>query len=310
MKAKDLKNIFHDQLDALYGKEEVSSFFYLSIEHHLKIARIQLLLEPEFTLTKNETDVFFSILEDLKQQKPIQYILGETEFYGLTFKVNENVLIPRPETEELVDWILKSYEYRVMSSEPSNLKSSIVNRQLKILDIGTGSGCIAITLAKHLPEAKVFAVDISESALKIAQENAEANNVNIQFIKSDALNLEDEDFCPIAKDISQIQEGLFDIIVSNPPYVRKLEKQEMKLNVLDNEPHLALFVENENPLVFYNAISDFAVNNLRESGALYFEINQYLGNEMKDLLTHKGFENVELRKDLSGNDRMVKGIKK
>ncbi|WP_461598264.1 peptide chain release factor N(5)-glutamine methyltransferase [Winogradskyella sp.] len=300
MKANDLNNIFHDQLDALYGKEEVSSFFYLSIEHHLKIARIQLLLEPEFTLTKNETDVFFSILEDLKQQKPIQYILGETEFYGLTFKVNENVLIPRPETEELVDWIIKCHAER----------SRGVKKATTILDIGTGSGCIAITLAKHLPEAKVFAVDISESALKIAQENAEANNVNIQFVKGDALNLVDKDFCSIGKDISQRQEGLFDIIVSNPPYVRKLEKQEMKLNVLDNEPHLALFVENENPLVFYKAISDFAVNNLRESGALYFEINQYLGNEMKDLLTHKGFENVELRKDLSGNDRMVKGIKK
>ena len=168
MKAKDLKDIFHKELDAIYGKDEVARFFYLSIEHHLNVARIQLILDSEFTLTKDETDVFFTILEDLKQQKPIQYILGETEFYGLQFSVNENVLIPRPETEELVDWIMKDSKLKSQNSEP-----------IKILDIGTGSGCIAISLAKHLPEAQVFAVDISESALKIAKENADRNGVEV-----------------------------------------------------------------------------------------------------------------------------------
>lgn len=299
LKSKDLRDIFHKELDTIYGRDEVASFFYLSIEHQLKIAKIQLQLEPEFTLTKNETDVFFSILEDLKQQKPIQYILGETEFYGLNFKVNENVLIPRPETEELVDWIIKDSKSKVQSSKTFN-----------ILDIGTGSGCIAISLAKHLPEAQVFAVDVSESALKIAKENAEVNNVNIQFVKGDVLNLANEDFFPFGKDVSQRQKGLFDIIVSNPPYVRELEKREIKPNVLDNEPHLALFVENSNPLIFYKAITDFAVDKLKSNGSLYFEINQYLGQETKQLLVGTEFKDIQLRKDLNGNDRMLKGTKK
>ncbi len=304
MKAKDLKDIFHKELDTIYGKDEVASFFYLGLEHHLNVVRIQLQLEPEFTLSKTEADFFFEILEGLKQQKPIQYLLGETEFYGLQFKVNDNVLIPRPETEELVDWILKSYESRVISSEPSNLKSSIVNRQLKILDIGTGSGCIAISLAKHLPEAQVFAVDISESALEIAKENADSNGVEVKFIKADILE------SSLWEDVALRQKGSFDIIVSNPPYVRELEKQEIKPNVLDNEPHLALFVENDNPLIFYKGITDFAVDKLKSNGSLYFEINQYLGQETKQLLVDAEFKAVELREDLNGNDRMLKGIKK
>ena len=304
MKAKDLKDIFHKELDQIYGKDEVASFFYLGIEHYFNVARIQLQLEPEFTLSHDETDTFFELLEGLKQQKPIQYLLGETEFYGLQFKVNDNVLIPRPETEELVDWILKSYESRVMSSELSNLKSSIVNRQLKILDIGTGSGCIAISLAKHLPEAQVFAVDISESALEIAKENADSNGVEIKFVKADILE------SSLWEDVALRQKGSFDIIVSNPPYVRELEKQEIKPNVLDNEPHLALFVENDNPLIFYKAITDFAVDKLKSNGSLYFEINQYLGQETKQLLVDAEFKEVELREDLNGNDRMLKGIKK
>lgn len=294
MKVKDLKDIFHKELDAIYGKDEVASFFYLSIEFHLNVARIQLILDPEFTLTKDETDVFFTILEDLKQQKPIQYILGETEFYGLQFNVNENVLIPRPETEELVDWIIKCYAERSRSAKDA----------IKILDIGTGSGCIAISLAKHLPEAQVFAVDISESALKIAKENADRNGVEVEFIKANILE------SSLWEDVALRQMAFFDIIVSNPPYVRELEKQEIKPNVLDNEPHLALFVENDNPLIFYKAITDFAVDKLKSNGSLYFEINQYLGQETKQLLVNAEFKDFQLRKDLNGNDRMLKGTKK
>mgnify|MGYP005666433405 CR=1 FL=1 len=294
MKAKDLKDIFHKELDAIYGKDEVASFFYLSIEHHLNVARIQLILDSDFTLTKDETDVFFTILEDLKQQKPIQYTLGETEFYGLQFSVNENVLIPRPETEELVDWIIKCHAERSRSAKDA----------IKILDVGTGSGCIAISLAKHLPEAQVFAVDISESALKIAKENADKNGVEVEFIKADILE------SSLWEDVALRQMGFFDIIVSNPPYVRELEKREIKPNVLDNEPHLALFVENDNPLIFYKAITDFAVDKLKSKGSLYFEINQYLGQETKQLLVDAEFKDIQLRKDLNGNDRMLKGTKK
>ncbi|EDP69892.1 putative protoporphyrinogen oxidase [Flavobacteriales bacterium ALC-1] len=297
MLLKDLQNIFHKELDAVYGKEEVDSFFFLCTEHYLNLPRFQLSLEPEFTLNKSETGIFFKVLEDLNQQKPIQYILGETEFYGLPFKVNENVLIPRPETEELVDLIIK---YHSEQSEES---------QLRILDIGTGSGCIAISLAKNLPSAEVYALDVSEDALKIAKQNADLNNVSINFIETDILKISNDSF--FWKDITLQQKRLvFDIIVSNPPYVRNLEKQEIKPNVLDNEPHLALFVEDDNPLLFYKEITNFAIDNLKPKGELYFEINQYLGHETKALLVNANFENMELLKDLNGNDRMLKGRKK
>jgi len=287
VKLLDLQNIYHKELDAIYGKDEVNSFFYLCTEHYLNVPRIQMTLEPEFTITKPETDTFFTVLEELKQQKPIQYILRETEFYGLPFKVNEHVLIPRPETEELVDLIIKCHSER---SEKS---------QIKILDIGTGSGCIAISLAKNLPNADVYALDISKETLSMAKENAKLNNVNIRFIEANIFN----EICHSALDA----ESTYDIIVSNPPYVRELEKQEIRPNVLDNEPHLALFVEDNNPLVFYKAITNFALKNLKENGQLYFEINQYLGEETRELLIDADFRDVDLIKDLNGNSRMLKG---
>jgi release factor glutamine methyltransferase len=296
LKALDLKHIFHKELDALYGKDEVGSFFNLCMEHYLNSPRFQLTLEPEFTLTKPEANTFFQALEDLKQQKPIQYILGETEFYGLPFKVNENVLIPRPETEELVNLII------------SSVTSSAVEKSLRILDIGTGSGCIAIVLAKNLPNAEIFALDVSNEALKVAKQNAKLNNVQINFIETDILK-ETVD-SSLWEDVASREMGYFDTIVSNPPYVRNQEKTEIKPNVLDNEPHLALFVEDDNPLQFYKAITEFAVNNLKLKGQLYFEINQYLGEETKALLIESNFEEVKLLKDLNGNDRMLKGRKK
>ncbi len=275
----------------------MESFFFLSSEHHFNFARIQIALEPELTFTTSETDTFFQILEDLKQQKPIQYILGETEFYGLKFKVNSDVLIPRPETEELVDWII---------TEVNQIqKTDVANDQiekLRILDLGTGSGCLSISLAKHLNGTKVFAVDVSEKALDVAKENANNNDVEVEFIKGDILN---ESF-----QSSIFENGKFDVIVSNPPYVRRSEKEQMKPNVLENEPDLALFVEDNDPLIFYKAITKFAVNNLNTNGQLFFEINQYLGAESKTLLEDANFQNIELRKDINGNYRMLKGQKK
>ncbi|WP_340155022.1 peptide chain release factor N(5)-glutamine methyltransferase [uncultured Winogradskyella sp.] len=289
MVLKELQHIFHIELDAIYGKHEVDSFFYLCTEHYLNVPRIQLTLEPGLAITKPETDTFFKVLEDLKQQKPIQYILGETEFYGLPFKVNEHVLIPRPETEELVDLIIRSVTARA------------VGKSIKILDIGTGSGCIAISLAKNLPKAKVYALDVSSEALTMAKENAKGNNVDITFIEASILEASNWNLF--------FENTKFDVIVSNPPYVRELEKQEIQPNVLDNEPHLALFVEDNNPLIFYKAITDFAVKKLKPNGKLYFEINEYLGEETKQLLVDANFEAVELLKDLNGNDRMLKGVK-
>ncbi|WP_282042998.1 peptide chain release factor N(5)-glutamine methyltransferase [Winogradskyella flava] len=290
MLLRDLKSIFHKELDQIYGKEEVDSFFFLCIEHYLNLPRFQVALEPEFTLIKSETDTFFKVMDNLSREKPIQYILGKTEFYGLKFKVNENVLIPRPETEELVDLVIKCHSERIEES------------QIKILDIGTGSGCIAISLSKNLPNARVYTLDVSKEALKVAEKNAELNGADINFIRADILSF---DYYSVFD-----ADTKFDVIVSNPPYVRHLEKQEMKPNVLDHEPHLALFVEDNDPLIFYRAIAEFAVKNLKQKGALYFEINQYLGEETKHLLLELDFDDVELRKDLNDNNRMLKGIKK
>jgi release factor glutamine methyltransferase len=290
---KDILNIYHSELDVLFGKEEVDSFFNVLIEYYLNIKRIHLVLDPQYTITKEQEQPLFEALARLKLQKPIQYILGETEFYGLPFKVNEHTLIPRPETEELVDWIINCHteRSRIVSKEP----------QTKILDIGTGTGCIAISLAKHLLNTKVSALDVSEEALLIAQQNAELNVVNVEFIYDDILNSLQTELVSVFHK--------YDVIVSNPPYVRNLEKAEIQPNVLDNEPHLALFVDDENPLQFYKAICEFALINLKVNGMLYFEINEYLGSEMLALLEGYGFKNIELKKDLFGKDRMVKGVK-
>ncbi|MEZ4802892.1 MAG: peptide chain release factor N(5)-glutamine methyltransferase [Gelidibacter sp.] len=287
MRLKDIQTIFHRELDAIYGKEEVDSFFYLLTDEFLGMQRLAFSLQPEFTITKEEEQPLFEALSRLKLEEPIQYILGKTEFFGLPFKVDKHTLIPRPETEELVDWIISEYRDK--------------NEPVKILDIGTGSGCIAISLAEHLPNANIFALDVSGKALKVAKENAKSNHVDIEFIQADILKQRDWDI--------KFQDLRFDIIVSNPPYVRNLEKTDMKSNVLNNEPSLALFVEDDNPLLFYKAITEFATNYLKNERDLFFEINQYLGKEMIQLLKSFNFKNIHLRKDIFGNDRMLKGIK-
>jgi release factor glutamine methyltransferase len=230
----------------------------------------------------------------LKKEKPIQYILGETEFYGLPFLVNVNTLIPRPETEELVEWIIKSTNYEIQSTK------------LRILDIGTGSGCIAISLAKNIPNAEVSAIDVSEKALATAKKNAEINKIVVNFINVDILKINDLAELPTSNFQLPTQ---FDIIVSNPPYVRNLEKAEIKPNVLEYEPHLALFVEDTDALLFYRKIANLAKENLSENGQLFFEINQYLGKETVELLEDLGFKNIELKKDIYGNDRMIRSTR-
>tara|TARA_E500000318_G_scaffold61574_1_gene57133 strand:+ start:1868 stop:2743 length:876 start_codon:yes stop_codon:yes gene_type:complete len=291
MLLKEIKEIFHKELGEIYPKEEIDSFFYSCIEHYLKLERFILAIQPGITLTKEEEQPLFEALSELKLEKPLQYILGTAHFMDLELEVNENVLIPRPETEELVQWIL-------LDTEQSGrvIERSRNDRSLQILDIGTGSGCIAIALAKHLPNVKVFALDVSEGALNVARKNAASNGVDITFLHEDILNTE--------------LELDFDVIVSNPPYVRELEKNEIQKNVKDFEPDTALFVPDEDPLLFYRAIIDFAENHLSEKGKLYFEINQYLGEETKALFHARNFSEIELRKDMFGNDRMLKAIKK
>ncbi len=241
-------------------------------------------LEPDLRLSESEMLTFHFAVKDLLNNKPIQYIIGETEFCDLKFKVNENVLIPRPETSELVMNIVKRQKTKD-------------KRQLSILDIGTGSGCIAISLAKRIPNSKVYAIDISEKALEVAKENAINNNVDVTFIHDDILSLKNK------------IETKFDIIVSNPPYVRELEKADMRNNVLEWEPHNALFVSDDDPLIFYRSILEFAKTNLNQDGEIWFEINEYLGKEMTDLCKEYGFSKVDIFKDFRGKERIAKAVK-
>ncbi|WP_318640999.1 peptide chain release factor N(5)-glutamine methyltransferase [Flavobacterium ardleyense] len=282
MLLRDFRTKFRESLSSIYDLQEVDSFFYLILNNFHQMSRVDLALKPDFEIDELEIQKWKNIINQLQLQKPIQYILGETEFYGLRFKVNSSVLIPRPETEELVDWILKN--------------NSNKSKQLRILDIGTGSGCIPITLAKNLNNSEVSAVDISRDALKVAEVNAEINKVKVNFIEMDILKT------------TKLSET-YDIIVSNPPYVRELEKQEMHKNVLEFEPHIALFVEDEDPLLFYLKITQLASKSLSEGGQLYFEINQYLGERMVQLLSDYKFRDIEIRKDIFGNDRMIFGRK-
>lgn len=284
MKIKEYRSYFIQELTPIFDEGEAESFFYLILENKQQLKRIDLALQHDLTFSEDEIKIWNAILEQLKNEIPVQYLLGKTSFYGLDFEVNTNVLIPRPETEELVDWIIKSNQVDQNS------------KGLKILDIGTGSGCIAISLANHIPNAQVFAIDVSENALDTAQKNAESIKVEVTFTNKNILETVD-------------LEQQYDIIVSNPPYVRNLEKEEIKKNVLDNEPHLALFVEDDDALIFYRKIAELAQKNLSENGQLFFEINQYLGQEMINLLEEMNFKNIELRKDIYGNDRMIRSEK-
>lgn len=281
MLLKQYKNHFFDSLQGIQDEQEIESFFFILTEYLHNLKRVDVALNPNFKLSDAEVEKWNIILADLQQEKPIQYITGEAWFFGLQFDVNENTLIPRPETEELVEWIIESQ------------KSKVQSQKCEILDIGTGTGCIPISLKANLSQANVSAIDVSDKALEVAKRNAASNKVEINFILTNILEVED---------LSQH----FDIIVSNPPYVRNLEKEEIKKNVLDYEPHLALFVEDTDALLFYRKIAQLALKNLTPNGLLFFEINQYLGKETVELLQNLGFKNIELKKDIYGNDRMIR----
>ena len=277
MLIKEYKKQFTETLTPIHGAEEAESFFNIALEEIQGLRRVDLIMNPDVVVTDAQKQKWDDVLAQLLEQRPIQYVFRKAHFYGLEFKVTENTLIPRPETEELVEWIIHENKQR---------------HDISILDIGTGSGCIAISLADNLKQAAVSALDVSDKALAVAKENASANKVTITFIQKDILT---------AASLPQ----QYDIIVSNPPYVRNLEKHEIKPNVLDFEPHLALFVEDNDPLIFYLKIAQLAKVYLKKNGILYFEINQYLGPETVQMLETEGFQNVILRKDLFGNNRMV-----
>lgn len=269
------------QLDGLYSQAEISILSGYILDEVYNSSSRGVMRDKISHLSGSELRKVEDIVLRLKSGEPIQYILGKTEFYGMPFMVSPDVLIPRPETEELVEWILSE------------------NRQgnCSVIDIGTGSGCIAITLAGKMSGAVVCAWDISDNALKIASENARLNGVSVQFSLHDIFQPVDDIFS-------------IDVLVSNPPYVTESEKAGMEAGVLDFEPHDALFVPDNNALVFYERIADVAMELLRGGGKLYFEINREKGAEVCGMLRDKGFVNVELRKDISGNDRMVRAVKR
>lgn len=276
---EDIRQKINTLLKDKYSEGECRTIYFLMVEKEFGIPKEKAILGKNCTATADMMHRTDTIIHRLLNDEPIQYIIGETEFFGLTFEVNSDVLIPRPETEELVDLMIKDLKH---SGKPS----------LKILDIGTGSGCIAISLAQYLPQAQVFALDISADALKIAERNAQRHQVNLTLWQNDLLQLQ------------QLPEE-FDVIVSNPPYVRQMEKHKMQANVLDFEPHLALFVPDENPLLFYEKIFIVARKSLSKQGKLYLEINEFLGQDMLNLAQQSGFQEVQLVKDFLNKDRFL-----
>jgi len=280
MTYSELKLLWRSKLETIYDQDECDNLFYLTCYHIKQWGRSRVLFEKDNILAEEDEKAFSEILKPLLTHKPIQYIFGETEFYQLKFKVDEDVLIPRPETEELVDWIVKDY---------------MGKRNIKFLDIGTGSGCIAISLAKNMIHAQAYAMDISNQALTVAEINAQELNVELHLLKADILEMTDV-----------VVDEHFNLIFSNPPYILKEESAEMRQNVLAFEPHQALFVTNQDPLQFYKAITDFTILNLQKEGQLYFETHELYHEQVKQMLQEKGFVNVTTKKDLQNKPRFLR----
>lgn len=280
MTLKELKSTFITQLSEVYPSQEVESIFTVLSEYFLNYTRLETVLKADESLSEEIIKHFENAISRLKRQEPVQYICGKTEFYSLPFKVDKHTLIPRPETEGLVQWII----------DDENKKQT---KSKTLLDIGTGSGCIAISLAKNLKDIDVSALDFSPEALKTAHKNSVLNSVKVTFFELDLL---DEQTLP----------QRYDIMVSNPPYVRELEKSDMRSNVLEYEPKSALFVTDKDPFLFYRRIARLANLYLTDNGRVYFEINEYLSDELKALLLTERFTDIEVRKDIFGKDRMIK----
>lgn len=275
------KAYFYDRLEG-FSESELKLMWTEIICKRFNWSRADLLINTDFRLSESDLLFIRSYVKRLQENEPFQYILGETEFYGLTIKCDKRALIPRPETEELVDWI----------SENSNIE--------KAVDICSGSGCIALALKTIYKSASILGVDISEDANDLAQQNAQLNKLDVTFETADALEIE-TDFWNTLSDL--------DLIVSNPPYIPENEKGEMAANVLDFEPHLALFVENNSPIIFYERIADLAQQKLKSGGLLYFELHHLYSEEVIAYLEKIGFRQIEVRKDLQGKNRMLKAVK-
>ena len=265
-----------------YANGEASAMALMLLEDVAGISRTQALMEEN--VDEDTMGTLRTMAERIANGEPLQYVTGKAEFCGMSFKVNSNVLIPRPETEELVEWIVdvaKRKEGRV-----------------RVLDIGTGSGCIAVSIAKNVGTAQVDAWDVSEGALRTARENAASNGVDVRFERVDVLSFD-----------GKTSNEKYDIIVSNPPYICKSEAKDMERNVLEHEPHIALFVDDDDPLLFYRRIADIGNHLLNDGGLLFYEINRQYGAETIAMLQASGYSNIVIRQDQFGNDRMAKGEK-
>lgn len=280
-KISDIAQFFRNELSDLYEKQEIETFIAWCFEDFIGLSKADLLVKQDKTVSESELLKFHFAVKDLKRGRPIQYILGKASFYGMEFIVNSNVLIPRPETEELVKLIIDDAKSHAES--------------FSILDIGTGSGCIAVALKKNLPRCHVYALDVSEEALKVAKENALRNDCEIHFIHGDILDKAVREKLPACT-----------IIVSNPPYIKSSEQFSMHENVVEHEPHLALFVPDEDALVFYKVIATAGKTKLKPGGAVYVEINEALGIDTAILFQKEGYANVQLLQDMQGKDRMIK----
>lgn len=277
-----IRQEFVEKLSEIYDPEEAKTLSQIAVEAVTGWNRMQQNIQLQTALDQDVLNALYDMLQTLQAGKPIQHILGYAPFYNMDFKVNQHTLIPRPETEELVKMILDDHEGQ---------------KNLKVVDIGTGTGCIAISLQKHLSNATTTALDVSSEALEIARENAQRLGATIDFRCLDILEWE-----------LTFGEGQFDIIVSNPPYITQSEMRDMHQNVLQHEPHTALFVPEEAPLLFYDYIADFALSHLAPDGTLYFEINQYLAEETKALMLKKGFSSAEIYSDINNVPRMLKAV--
>ena len=279
LKIKQIISYIKTSLRDYYPPEEISGFIFLIFEHFFSMSRTELLMKQDTDICHEFVMKIKYVVNELRKYRPLQYIINQTEFFGLPLFVNPDVLIPRPETEELVDWIIQNHH----------------EKEYHILDIATGSGCVAIALKKNLPDSQVFATDVSEKAIEIAKNNAQKNNAQVHYFTDDIFNSQ-----------SRINHLKFDIIVSNPPYVTEKEKKQMQTNVLKYEPHQALFVPDHDPLVFHRVITDFSIKHLKAFGWLYLEINEAFGKEAMQLLKISGFSETEIKKDINGKNRMIK----
>jgi release factor glutamine methyltransferase len=295
MKLFEAERYIKDQLKKTYEEQEATNIADLAIEHVTGLSRTERVAKKQDELSLLQLQQLEKDLQRLQQYEPIQYIMNKAWFYGMELYVDKNVLIPRPETEELVQWIVD--DVKASGKDVFIQKSMEADKttQLKILDVGSGSGCIPLALKKTMPKAEVWGCDISEEALNVARRNGSALNIRVDFQGMNFLDEAQQKLLPTV-----------DIIISNPPYVPLKDKQQMNSNVVDHEPHTALFVPDEDPLVFYKALAEFGKKRLYENGSVYMEVHEEIGNDVVNLFKENGYNNVQLKKDMQGKERMVK----